>query len=284
MTLLGNIRPLTGFIGAEIAGMDLRRIGPAEVSAIRDAFREHQVLFFPRQNLSPDDLVAAASRFGEIDPPHGGLRHHPDNPNVMTAITVKGQGGGKFNAIWHSDVTFDEAPPMASMLQAVTLPPLGGDTLFISMYAAWERLSPVLQNAVEGLEALHDGVPDFTRYLLDPGTPNGPERLEKMRAEKPGFVHPLVVRHPESRRKALFVNRAFTQQIIGLPEIESRHLLNLLCEHCEQATHQVRWHWNQGDIAFWDNRCTMHYAAMDYGDHERVMHRVTLKGTRPLAA
>ena len=284
MSALGNIRPLTGHIGAEIAGIDLRDLTDDEVRTIRSAWLEHKVLFFPRQGLSPDELARTASRFGTIDRPHAGLEHHPDNPDVMITASRNGEGGGKYNAIWHSDVSFDEAPPAASMLQAEILPPVGGDTLFISMYAAWEALSERLKAAVEGMEAVHDGIPNFTPYLLDPGTPNGRERLRKLKSRSIGCIHPLVVRHPDTGLKALFVNRAFTQRILGLSEIENRGLLDLLFDHCEQASFQVRWCWSKGDIAFWDNRCTMHYAARDYGLHDRIMHRVTLKGGRPLAA
>jgi taurine dioxygenase len=233
--------------------------------------------------MEPDDLTSFARHFGEIDPPHSGLRVVPGNPEVMLVETERGKGGGKYNAIWHSDVTFDETPPLGSILYAVKLPDVGGDTLFASMYAAYETLSEPIRNAVEGLYALHDGIPNFRPYLLDPQTPDGPERLKKLKKQHQGTVHPVVCRHPETGRKALFVNRAFTVEIIGLPEIESRHLLNLLCEHVEQATFQVRWRWSEGDVAIWDNRCTLHYAAMDYGDAHRVLHRVTLKGERPAA-
>lgn len=279
-----TIRPLAGHIGAEMAGLDLRHIGPTEAAAIRAALIEHQVLFFPRQGLSADELARAATAFGTIDPPHRGLERHPDNPDVMLAVSRGGEGGAKYNDIWHSDVSFDRTPPMASLLQAVTLPPTGGDTLFASMSTAWEALSERLRRALRGLLALHDGIPNFTPYLLDPGTPDGPARLEKLKREQPGFAHPLVIRHPESGREALFVNRAYTQRILGLSEIESRRLLDLLCEHCEQASFQTRWRWSEGDIAFWDNRCTLHYAARDYGRHDRLMIRVTLKGTQPVAA
>ena len=279
-----SIRPLTGHIGAEIKGIDLARLTAGGAKAIRAAWLEHKVLFFPRQGLSPDELVRTAALFGEIDPPHPGLERHPDNSDVMIAASRRGEGGGKYNDVWHSDVSFDETPPAASMLQAETVPPVGGDTLFISMQAAWEALAAPLKKAVEGLAALHDGIPNFTPYLLDPGTPDGPERLRGLKSRLAGCVHPLVVRHPETGLKALFVNRAFTQRIQGLSEIESRGLLGLLFDHCEQESFQVRWSWSKGDIAFWDNRCTMHYAAKDYGLHDRIMNRVTLKGSRPLAA
>ena len=135
--------------------------------------------------------------------------------------------------------------------------------------------------AIEGMDALHDGVPNFTPYPLDPGTPDGQQRLAKMKIEKPGAVHPLVRRHPETGRKALFVNRAYTVRILGVSEIESRHLLNLLCEHVEQSSFQVRWRWDEGDVVMWDNCCILHYAAKDFGREQRVLHRVTLKGDRP---
>lgn len=137
---------------------------------------------------------------------------------------------------------------------------------------------------IEGLEVLHDGTPTFTRFLLDPAIPNGAERLRKMKVEKPGHVHPLVIRHPETGRRALFISRAYAGCIMGLPELESRHLINMLCEHAEQANFQVRWRWSEGDVAFWDNRCTIHYATKDYGLETREIMRVTLKGTKPKAA
>ena len=281
MSGIGNIRPLSGHIGAEIAGLDLRRVGDDQVGALRQALLDHQVLFFPAQHdMGPNDLCDFAARFGTIDPPHPALERHPDNENVFLVQ----QHIGKHNEIWHSDVTFDREPPMGSVLRAVELPPYGGDTLFASMYAAWETLDPRLQRAIEGLEAIHDGSVNFTTYLFDPPQPDAEGRLARMKAEKPGAVHPLVVRHPETGRKALYINRAFVVRILGVTEIVSRNLIDLLCEHAEQASLQVRWRWSEGDIAFWDNRCTLHYAANDYFGHTRTMHRVTLKGTRPKAA
>jgi taurine dioxygenase len=150
------------------------------------------------------------------------------------------------------------------------------------MYAAYDALSTRMRHVIEGLEALHDGIPNFRSYLLDPGTPDGPERLRKFTEEHPGCVHPVVRRHPETGRKALFVNRAYTVDIMGVTSIESRNILNFLFEHIEQPSFQVRWRWSEGDVAMWDNRCTLHYASMDYGDAHRLLHRVTLKGDRPV--
>ena len=279
-----RVRPLTGYLGAEITGIDLAKLSAFEVKAVRKAFLEHQVVFFKHQKLGADDFAALAEKFGEIDPPHSGLLPHPDNAKVMMTVSRKGEGGAKYNDIWHSDVSFDETPPLGSLLHPMTLPPVGGDTVWASMYAAYEKLSDRIKTLIEGLEVLHDGIPTFTRFLLDPAIPNGAERLRKMKVEKPGCVHPLVIRHPETGRRALFISRAYAACIVGLPELESRHLINMLCEHCEQANFQVRWRWSEGDVAFWDNRCTIHYATKDYGLETREIMRVTLKGTRPMAA
>ncbi|MEM7120221.1 MAG: TauD/TfdA family dioxygenase [Pseudomonadota bacterium] len=281
--MLGNLRQLTPSIGAEIAGMDLKSIDDDGVTAIQDAFLEHQVLFFPRQEMTADDLAGFARRFGTIDPPHGGLMPHPDNSDVMLVETKKQRGGGKYNDVWHSDVTFDHSPPLGSILRAVKLPDVGGDTLFASMYAAYDALSDRMRQMIEGLEALHDGIPNFRPYLLDPDTPNGEARLRMLKEEQPGCVHPVVRRHPQTGRKALFVNRAFTTDIMGVTSIESRNILNFLFEHIEQPNFQLRWRWSEGDVAMWDNRCALHYAANDYGDAHRVMHRVTLKGDKPVS-
>lgn len=278
------LRPLGGHIGAEIAGLDLKSLDDAEVAAVRAAWLQHKVLFFPGQTLAPGDLAAAAGRFGQVEALHDGLRRHPDDERVLVVETRDGEGDGPNGAFWHSDVTFAACPPMASMMLAVELPPLGGDTLFASMSAAWDALSPPLQRAVEGLEAFHDGLPYFAPYLADIAPGEAAERIAKLRAEQPGAVHPVVRVHEETGEKALFVNRPFTQRLLGLSEIESRRLLDLLIEHSEQPSFQLRWRWSRGDVAFWNNRHAMHYPAYDYGRHHRAMQRVTLAGTRPLGA
>ena len=202
MSGIGNIHPLTGNIGAEISGVDVNDLDTAGIDFIERAFHEHQVLFFPRQRLSSDQLVSFAERFGEIQPPPNGLQSHPDNPNVVPFKTDKGVGAGKYNESWHTDLSFHTRPPSVSILHALKLPELGGDTLYASMYAAYEALSEPFKQLVDGLEALHDGLPSYTLYLEEPGTSNGPERLKRMRAEEPGAVHPVVrvTRGPGARR------------------------------------------------------------------------------------
>ena len=270
---------LSGYVGASVHGLDLKDLGAGDIEAIQSALARHLVLFFPAQSLRPDDLVAFAEHFGEIERPHGGLNALTDKPKVM--VTARKAGGGARNDIWHSDVSFDETPPSISILQAIEVPERGGDTLFSSMYAAYETLSPPLRELVEDLEAFHDGVPGFIHQIS--GTPAGDERIRRLKEEGRTAIHPVVRRHPDTGRKALYINRLFTQRIMGLSEIESRNLLDLLCEHIEQASFQVRWRWGPGDVAMWDNRCVMHYAANDVGQESRLMHRVTLKGERPSA-
>ena len=281
MAIRGNVRPLTGYIGAEVTGVDLGKLDDAEAKAVWETFLAHQVVFFPHQTLSPEELLALGRRFGEIVTPHAGLTKLPGQPDVMLVETKDGQGSGKYNTGWHSDVSFDESPPAGSIIRAVKLPGVGGDTLFASMYAAYDNLSAPLKEMLDSMEAFHEGVPRFSWSLLDPSRAGGREMLEKLKREAPGAVHPVVRTHPETGRKALYVNRSFTTRILGLSEIESRNLLDLLCEHCEQSSFQVRWRWSEGDVGIWDNRCAMHSAAMDYGTGHRVMHRVTIKGDKP---
>ena len=283
MSSIGNIRPLTGHIGAEISGVDVNELDEAGIEFIEDAFHQHQVLFFPRQRLNPDQLVSFAERFGDIQPPPNGLQSHPDNPMVVPFKTDKGIGAGKYNEAWHTDLSFHTRPPSVSILHALKMPELGGDTLYASMYAAYEALSEPFKQLVDGLEALHDGLPSYALYLSEPGIDDGAERLNRMKTQEPGAVHPVVRRHPKTGRKALYVNRVFTARILGVSEIESRALLSLLYEHVEQPRFQLRWRWDDGDLAMWDNRCAMHHASLDYGHAHRLVHRVTLTGERPSA-
>jgi taurine dioxygenase len=273
------VHKLSGNLGAQVSGVNLNRLDSHTTNFIRDALTENLVLFFPRQGLSGDELVHFAELFGDIDVPHGGLQSQHGDPRVM--VTARRGGEGVRNDMWHSDVSFDETPPSLSILQALEVPELGGDTLFASMYAAYDDLSVPIRNVVDNLQALHDGLPGFTYQVT--GTPGGAERLRRLRQEAKSAIHPVVRKHPESGRKALYVNRLFTQRIVGISDIESRNLLNLLCEHAEQSSFQVRWRWSAGDLVLWDNRCVMHYAANDIGDADRVMWRVTLQGERPTA-
>ena len=281
MSEVYNVRQLTGAIGAEVIGVDLRQLNSASASDLWGKLLKFQAIFIRDQDLTPEALLHVGKSFGQILKPHAGLTEVPEKPEVMLAETRDGEGFGKYNTRWHSDVSFDEVPPSVSIIQAIKLPPQGGDTLFASMYAAYESLSDPIKEMIDGLQALHEGGPAFSWSLLDPASVDGKERLEQMKKEHPGAVHPVVRVHPETNRKALYINRSFTTRILGLSEVESRNLIDLLCEHSEQVAFQMRWQWAEGDIGMWDNRCATHCAVMDYGKAHRVMHRITLQGDRP---
>ncbi len=278
---MSKVQQLTGAIGAEVTGVNLRELDNEKISDLWDIFLRFQAIFFRDQYLSPKELLHLANSFGTVLQPHAGLTNLTTTPEIMLAETRDGEGFGKYNTRWHSDVSFDQKPPSASIIQAVKVPPQGGDTLFASMYAAYDSLSEPLKEMIDKLQALHEGAPAFSWALLDPANIDGAERLEKMNQESPGAVHPVVRIHPETNRKAIYINRSFTTRILGLSEVESRNLIDLLCEHCEQVAFQMRWKWAEGDIGIWDNRCAMHCAVMDYGKAHRVMHRITLQGDRP---
>jgi len=277
-----KIRPISGFVGAEIHGVDLNVLEPRELVKLRAAFIEHQVLFFPDQRLTADAFYRFATHWGEVEPLKPGMPT-AQHPNVLLVESKDGGGPGKFNDIWHSDLSFHRFPPSVTALQAVTVPPQGGDTVFAGMYAAYDSLSAPLRALVDDLETVHDGLPSFTTYLMDPSVHDGKGRLNRLRSTNTVSTHPMVRRHPESGRKSLYINRTFTTRVLGLSEIESRNLLNLLLEHAEQPSFQMRWRWREGDVGLWDNRCVLHYAAKDYGRAHRVMRRITLKGDKPFA-
>ena len=283
MTVMTDVQPIAGYIGAEITGVDLNLVDESVMASIRVAFYDHQALFFPGQHLSVDALCRFAGYFGEVESLRPGLPHHPNHSKVGLLESKEGGGPGKFNNIWHSDRSFQPCPPAATVVQAVTIPNRGGDTLFASMYAAYECLSTPIRSMLEGMRAVHDRSPALTPYLQDPSMPNGKQRLAHLRAGCEITVQPLVTLHPDSGRKSLFLNRTYTTRILDLSDIESRHLLNLLIEHTEQPCFQMRWRWSAGDVAIWDNRCTTHYAAKDYGKALRVMQRVTVSGARARA-
>lgn len=274
------VRPLTPLIGAEIEGVDLSRpLDDATFADVHDALLKHLVIFFRDQEITPEQQVAFARKFGEIEPPHPVFDKVKDCPEV-TLIEQKGDKG-IYNDEWHTDVTFRETPALASILYAKIIPPVGGDTLFASMYTAYEALSAPMKRLVEGLSAVHDITEGFGDIVT---TKDGLAKARAMQDKFPPVVHPVVRTHPVTGRRALFVNRSFTTRILGLTKIESQNLLRMLLEHCEQSNFQARFRWEKGSIAMWDNRCTMHYAANDYSPHHRLMHRVTVVGDKPYFA
>jgi taurine dioxygenase len=273
-----HVRPLTPTIGAVIEGVDLAQPQSDDlIGAIRQALLKHQVIFFEDQHLSPVQHRDFAARFGD-------LHTHPLYPGVPEApelfILDNHAGNPTDNDAWHTDVTFIETPPMASILYARLLPENGGDTLWANMKAAYEALSPTMRDFLSGLDAVHDFARGFpTRGIV--ANAAGAEKHARAVAEHPPVLHPVVRTHPETGEDGLFVNYGFSERIKGLRRKESDAILNMLFDHILKPEFQVRWRWSPNAIAFWDNRVTQHYAVNDYLPARRVMNRATVLGDRP---
>ena len=262
-------------LGAEISGVDLRRRLPdAQFEAINEALVEHELIIFRNQDISSENLMDFGRRFGE-------LTVHPFAPNAghdaPQLIKFRNdENTPPFGTdVWHSDETFRAEPPMATILCAKEVPAVGGDTMYVSMTAAYEGLSDRMQQFVCGLEAIHDFKP--FRPLF--GTSNEErKKLQQYELMYPPQNHPVVRIHPVSGRKVLFVNPQFTVAIDGMDERESRALLDLLFHQALVPEYQYRLHWQPHTIAMWDNRSTQHYAVHDYYPQRRYMERVTIRG------
>jgi taurine dioxygenase len=273
-----RITPVSPSLGARVDGVDLSRELPAEtVSEIRRALLKHEVLFFEDQDITPEQQRDFAARFGR-------LHVHPIRPSVpgIPEVLVMGDqpGSESDNSIWRSDVTFIETPPLGSVLYACEMPRQGGDTIWSSMRAAYGALSSPMQRFLSGLDAEHD----FARsYPVDrfAAAAAGIERFTWTRREHPPVRHPVVRTHPETNRDGLFVNSGFTTRILGLNDNESEQVLKMLCDHIQKPEFLVRWKWQPGTLAFWDNRVTQHYTVNDYLPHRRILRRATILGDRP---
>ncbi|HZN15910.1 MAG TPA: TauD/TfdA family dioxygenase [Acidimicrobiales bacterium] len=266
-----DVQPLTATIGAEIGGVDLAdELPDATVSALRDALLAWKVIFFRDQKLDRDSHIAFGRRFGDLEV-HPLTPKGQEHPEVFVI-----PAGGEFRApdTWHSDVTWRPEPSMGSILRAVELPPLGGDTLWADMGAAYDLLDDATKEQVDGMVALHD----YTRAF---GIGRPPEVQEKMRAKHPTVEHPVVRTHPETGRKTIYVNGSFTCGIKGMDDAEARLLLFKLQRQATIPDVQCRFRWRPGSVAFWDNRATQHCVSNDFLPNKRVMERVTVIGDRP---
>jgi len=270
-----EVRPIAGALGAEIEGVDISRPLPNDVVAeIRRAFLDFLVIFVRGQKLAPHEQLAFAQRFGEpMEYPQ--LRGLPECPLITPVVKLEHERVN-FGGIWHSDTTYLERPPMASMLYALETPPCGGDTLFANQYLAYETLS-------EGYRKMLDGLVGVNSSLKADASRTREDRLRAAGAEHKALVagHPLVRTHPETGRKALYANVGHTTHFEGLTEEESRPLLDHLFRHQVRPEFTCRFRWERGSLAFWDNRCTQHNPVNDYHGFRRVMHRVTLAGDTP---
>ena len=271
-----EVRPIAGALGAEITGVDIGvSLDDEVVLEMRQALLDHLVIFFREQNLTPQHQLDFALRFGEpVEYPQ--LKGLPDCPFV-TPVIKREHERANFGGVWHSDTTYLERPPAASMLYAVELPPVGGDTLFANQYLAYETLSDGLKQALAGLTGVNTSTKaEISRTREDRQREAGVER--KALTGK----HPVVRTHPETGRKALYVNVAHTARFEGWTEHESAPLLDYLFLHQVKPEFTCRFRWERGSLAFWDNRCAQHNAVNDYHGFKRVMHRVTLAGDTPV--
>ena len=265
-----EVRPLSGAVGAEIRGADLSRpLDSGLLAEVRRAFLDHLVVCFRDQELTPAEELAFARQMGEpmSYPQLEGLREFP----LITEVVKREDERVNFGGVWHSDTAYLESPPKASQLYAVEVPAHGGDTIFANQYTAWETLSEGLKKCLAGLAAVNiSSKPEISRTRDDRLREKG-EALKVLSA-----VHPVVRTHPETGRKALYVNRAHTVRFEGWTEPESRPLLDYLFEHQVRPEFTCRLRWEMGTLTLWDNRCAQHLPINDYQGYRRLMHRVTL--------
>jgi len=276
-----EIRPLSGALGAEISGV---KIGDAlsneAFDTIHRAFNDHGAVFFRDQNLSHQAQIDFARRFGELEQ-HPIVDGMEDHPEIIKVLKPAGESAS-FGTGWHTDNSFLERPSLGSVLYGVVIPPTGGDTLFANQYLAYETLSDGMKRMLGNLTAVHSAGPAFTSETA----------MEKYRGETAitytwtddvheEVEHPVVRTHPDTGRKALYVNAMFTQRFAGWTAEESRPLLDYLYAHGTKPEFCCRFRWQAGSVALWDNRCVQHYAIDDYRDHERLMYGVTIRGERP---
>ena len=273
-----GIRKLAGALGAEILGVDLSKpLDDASFEAIHRAFLEHQVIFFRDQDLTPEQHKTFGRRFGplNIHPYVTGMDGHPEIIEIIKEPEDKLNFGGG----WHSDMSFLERPSVGSILYALDVPDWGGDTLFASQVAAYEALSPGLKETLAGLNAVHSANKEYSAR-----GPSAAKRGAMQVAEAEGmageFIHPVVKMHPETGKKALYVNPAFTMKFEGWSTRESRPLLQYLFDHSRYEGFTCRFRWQKGSVAFWDNRSVWHFALNDYPGQRRHMRRVTVDEVR----
>ena len=275
-----EVRPVAGNLGAEIHGVDLREpLSDSVYEEINQALLQHLVIFFRDQDITPEQHKNFGRRFGElhIHPFIPALEGHPEIIELKSADDGPAVMSYQSNQ-WHTDLTYTAEPPMGSILWAQQSPPAGGDTMFLNLYRAFDTLSPKMQEIVSSLTAVHDIVASMPVDFMEQSW--APKQLESLHKKTPPIEHPVVRTHPETGKKMLFVNANFTSHIKELSRSESAALLTYLYEHIAKPENVCRFNWQTHSLAFWDNRCTQHYAINDY-DSLRVMHRVTVCGDKP---
>jgi taurine dioxygenase len=268
-----DVRPLSPVIGAEIGGLDLSRpLGEGTVAAVRDALNRYHVVFFRDQELTPDQQADFARQFGTVTEGHPVIPAIEGHPEVLAIDSQKDRASW-----WHTDVTFLDTPPLASILYLLEAPEVGGDTMWASLQDAYDGLAEPVRTLCDQLLAVHYDPWFAADVEASGGYQWDGEHRDKLRPA----LHPVVRTHPETGRNGLFVNTHFTQTVLGLSKLESNAILEMLYHHCEKPEYTCRFRWRPGSLAFWDNRATLHYALDDYGQAPRLGHRVTLRGDKP---
>ena len=261
------VKALTPHVGGEVSGIDLTKpLSNRQVHDLNEALLDHGVIFFRDQPIDVPTLKHFGQHFGKLHI-HSAMKGMSDEHPEVRPLHADANSKHVAGEEWHTDLSCDPIPPMGSILHIHTLPVVGGDTIWSSMYKAYEMLSPQMKDLLENLTAVHDGGLVFRRF-----NPNGKYNVS---------THPVIVKHPVTKKKVIYVNRSYTSHIVELPAKESAAVLAFLYNHCEDPLWSVRFTWRKHSIAFWDNRCTQHYAVWDYFPQTRSGDRVQIEGANP---
>lgn len=276
-----EVKRLTGVFGAEVVVDDVRRLGTTEVDELRRHVCDHEVVVLRGQTLSVAEQVELSRRLGPAGPVPF-IEASPDHPEVIKVVKEAGDGDAfNFGGAWHSDFSFQPEPPAFTLLYAIDIPPFGGDTLWASMTAAWRGLSPEKQIELSRLVAVHTARDAYSRKMQPLHSGLSGMNIVCDDTANDAEVHPLVVTHPETGKKALFFNRAYVRDLVDVDDKEAARLLEWLHAHTTDARFTLRHRWSVGDLVIWDNRSTQHYALNDYAGFRRELHRTTVAGDRP---
>ena len=273
-----DIKLLSGALGAEISGVDLKDTSLKNFEIINNLLLEHKVIFFRRQNITPEEQLTLASRFGPIEQ-HAYVKGLDDYPEIVRIIK-KPDEKNQWGENWHSDVSYNVKPTKAVILKSIKIPPVGGDTMFANMELAWETLDESIKEKIKNKKAIHSSL-GAKFFIEDYKAMESNGNYDEYSNE-----HPIVRTHPETRKKILFVNWTYTKKIIGMDKKESDEILNEIFKHQARLDFTCRFQWTENAVAIWDNRSVQHYAIADFFPgrglgHERVMDRIAIEGDRP---
>jgi taurine dioxygenase len=275
-----KVEPTSGALGAEITGVDLAgTLDPATFDEVHRAWLEHHVLFFRDQRISPAQQTAFAGRFGELEA-YPFIAPLPDHPHVIPIVKEK-DTRSNFGGGWHSDMSYQERPVKATLLYALEVPSRGGDTLYANMVAAYESLSDGMKELLDGLRAVFTAAKVHGAGGLYKKADHPMEMQRNAAREEARFLHPVVRTHPETGRKALYLDLPHVERLENMSVYESKPLMEFLYQHATQPQFTTRFRWRVGSLAIWDNRCVQHYALNDYPGERREMHRTTIQGDVP---